>query len=1203
MRLEEALLTIKMRISVDCIGHSCFGGSHRQEEEIIALTASHDDVSHPHRHKSTSSTLTYVVFALVAILNFATHMQGFPICNALPMSTSRERTFSSLSLHAKGLDSYRRYNFFTALHISQQPCHHSHQRPCKLNYLHSTQSGRASYSFQLFSNSITSEEQPPTAIANNAYPDTKPFNHDIARTLFAPLFFSLRHYQNNEQSPSSIRHRYEHPSPFEDPSSAQTAERMIRRMMENRYRSDGRTVCPNGRTFSLVAGAFGRLRCGRRNDQELVTWEEEPSINPHLHASDHSPSNADEESQIGQSISKLEMTPTRKLQQLLQLQLQLCHREGWQKDIMPSVDMYNRILKRLSWQSGSFRALKQTEEISDAEQAWLLLQFMRSPLPSNQITDKENIVCHPNAITYAHVIGALAGYRAPNESDSKSNDSSSLMDTSAIPAYKSIASLAEEIDIEMVQTETPRNNHSPEWFLTEAEALLSILEDEYTNLQSEPNKATKDWSEDKLKYALAHSYRCLLEGWGRYAVAGVDSGRSTSKNEGVSESEDNISLQKREHAIKRAHELLCRLEALTGESEKSQTIVCQTTIVPCSCYSSVLLALSISNRPSAASVAEDVLHRLISQYGIDEPLANQQALQSTFFNAAHAATVFSGCIAAHAKNNDAPNAEKILYQMIDLYHDGKLGSEFVPEVRAFGTCIALWSKYVCSDKLNRKGRKEFPSQNQRIYNAGRAEAILSELESVAGIEATMDNKNFILHATPYNIAILARVQTVAESSRTLSRNDKHNYDDREENEEIILHAQSILDHMEYEMGVTPDPYTYSILLHAWCQQSRPGNEVAADHAEELLRRRIEDVDIENLADDMATKTANKAAQKDIWPNVKHYSSVLKAHAKTKSPGGAKKALTLLSEMERRFYYADIVDGVDSSHDDADFHVEQKDVAKPDLVCYSIVIDAFANSRLPEASSVAHRLLRAVETKYDAGDVSMKPNDRIYTAVILSLVYSPFGEDEDSESDDGVNSEKRVNNAQRAWSILERMKKNDTRPNSYTYNYIINCAAETGDDVQDQQVSFEIALRAFQELRKASTVDPDTNGCILDPCHPDSFTFAFMIKACKNLLPTGSLQAKVISQTFQECCRSGYLNDAVLDRLWQGAPTETFYELIKEKPPTNSFAGQRNVYQNKSPIRACDLPMSWSRCCKRRSGQRGSGQRGSFKKGDRLDSRR
>jgi len=706
-----------------------------------------------------------------------------------------------------------------------------------------------------------------------------------------------------------------------------------------------------------------------------------------------------------------------------------------------------------------------------------------------------------------------------------------------------------------------------------------VLEEKYNKRTAEDENSDQSREHDYLKRALAHAYRSLLEGWGRYAVAGV----STPKDNGDTESN-------REHAIKRAHELLGRLESLAStddQSEKAMVPSSQTAAIPCSCYSSVILALSVSNLPSAANDAEDVLERMLSQYCVGELSDfNQQALSLSFLNVA-----FSGCIAAHAKNNDAPKAEKILDQMVDLYYAGDLGSEFVPEVRAFGTCIALWSKHSPTNvrsngdqgrhRPNRRVSKEFLSRQQRILNADRAEDILSKLEEVAETEATKDNGKFLLHATPYNIAIQARVQTIAGNNRSSPKNKN----DKDENEQIMLHAQSILDHMEYEMEVTPDPYTYSILLHAWCKQSCPGHkgEKAADYAEELLRRRIEDVDISKIYDEDITMRSHKRTQDDIWPNVKHYSLVLKAHAKTKSAGGARKALALLSEMERRFFDADVVDDV-VNNDPAitDYHVDQKDVAKPDIVCYSIVIDAFANSRLLEASSVAHRLLCAVETKYEAGDVSMKPNTRIYTAVILSLVHAPFLRDGESETADNNFSE-HVNNAQRAWSILERMKKNDAPPNSFTYNYIINCAAQACHDVANQRISFEIALRAFQELRGKSSHKPG-----IDACHPDSFTYAFMLKACKNLLPPGSLSTKVMSEIFQECCSSGYLNDAVLDQLWQGVSKKTFYELMDKKPSTYSTSSRGNALKSYAPIRADELPMSWSRCCnfvKRQSAKR------------------
>ncbi|KAK1732472.1 pentatricopeptide repeat-containing protein [Skeletonema marinoi] len=926
----------------------------------------------------------------------------------------------------------------------------------------------------------TLSEEAQTATQPPNFSATATFNHDIARTLFPPLFFTLYHkYSNQNQQDDqeiAIRQHLKRSSPFTDPSSAQTAERMLRRMMENRYRSDGRTVCPDNRTFNLVAGSYGRLRC--RNGVTKVpnigvVWEEEPKLDPQYRMQMNN-------NNIDATEEMISMTSTDKLQELLQLQLCLCHYEGWPDEIRPSVDIFKRVLRRLAWRSGNIE-LNSRKQTSDAEQALQWLKFMNTTLPQQfALEGKHATICSPDSTSMSYVIEALASHRVQAYSERKGTSKHHK----TLPTVNiSITEMANEMDVQLESTSIPQE--VPFSALQKAEELLLMQEEMYELHRN-----------DKAKQALAHSYKCLLEGFGRYAVTS-----GSSQND----------------AIKRAHELLCRLEALCD--------------APSSSYASVIFALSISNRPSAAAVAEEVLNRMLSKLNSDQVL-----------NANDVSKAFSGCIAAYVKNHDAKNADKILFEMIKLYESDELGSDFVPEPRAFGTCIAAWSKYdPTSEKSNDRGRRWVSSPRQRLHNADRAESILVELERVARKEAAKNTNKYVLHATPYNIAILARVQTL----ETISPKTRWS------NEGIILHAQSILEHMEFEMGVAADPYTYSTLLNAWTKQSCPGNEKAADYAEELLRRRIEDVDISKIYsdDDPSAKTVD-----DVWPNVKHYSSVLKAHANCRSPAGARKALSLLSEMEKRFYDAKVISDED---DDADFHVDQKDAAKPDLVCYSIVIDAFAKQKqLSESSSVAFRLLRAMEEKYHAGDMSMKPNNRIYTAVILSLAQSPYTGDDAAE----------LNNAQRAWSLLDEMKANDVQPNSFTYNYIINCCAqEASHDENEQRISFEIAIKAFQELRKmaASSNNNDDDSCSTDAYHPDSFTYAFTLKACTNLLPPSPFRTKVATQVFKESCKKGYCNDEVMKRLRWCVDTDNFHELIGT---------------DARDVRINDMPSSWSRCC-------------------------
>ena len=283
-------------------------------------------------------------------------------------------------------------------------------------------------------------------------------------------------------------------------------------------------------------------------------------------------------------------------------------------------------------------------------------------------------------------------------------------------------------------------------------------------------------------------------------------------------------------------------------------------------------------------------------------------------------------------------------------------------------------------------------------------------------------------------------------------------------------------------------------------------------------------------------------------------------------------MSLLSEMEQQFSTSNVILNSDEQKYDEDtgsiYHVETRDAAKPDLICYSIVMDAFANSRLPEAGIVSYRLLEALESKYQSGDFSMKPSTRIYTAVIQSLIHSDFiGFYDDSEN---IQKHQWINNAEVAIHILKRMKENNVSPNAFTYNYIINCAAECKcRDLAEARISFEVALRAFQELRSLSN---EQSSDAPDDINPDSFTYAFMLKACNNHLPKGSsVRAKTLKHTFKECCRTGHLNGAVLDRLYTGVSSEReFYEITGMSQVLLSDEGHdfsQDLY---------DLPTSWSR---------------------------
>jgi hypothetical protein len=248
-----------------------------------------------------------------------------------------------------------------------------------------------------------------------------------------------------------------------------------------------------------------------------------------------------------------------------------------------------------------------------------------------------------------------------------------------------------------------------------------------------------------------------------------------------------------------------------------------------------------------------------------------------------------------------------------------------------------------------------------------------------------------------------------------------------------------------------------------------------------------------------------------------------------------------------------------------YNVEIRDTAKPDLICYSIVIDAFTNSRLPEAGIVSYRLLGALESKYNAGDFSMKPNTRIYSAVIQSLIHSEFiGKFSDCKDAD---DQQWINNAQVAMYILEtKMRRSGVHPNAFTYNYIMNCAAECQcHKLTEARASFEVAVRAFQQLRSLSSEESGETS-------PDSFTYAFMLKACNNHLPKGSsLRIKTLKHTFEECCRTGNLNNAVLNRLYNGVSSDGEFSDL-----TGIALPSYKAHDFSLDISNLNLPLAWSR---------------------------
>lgn len=116
---------------------------------------------------------------------------------------------------------------------------------------------------------------------------------------------------------------------------------------------------------------------------------------------------------------------------------------------------------------------------------------------------------------------------------------------------------------------------------------------------------------------------------------------------------------------------------------------------------------------------------------------------------------------------------------------------------------------------------------------------------------------------------------------------------------------------------------------------------------------------------------------------------------------AEKAEQLLDSMEKRYN-------------------EQKDWRiKPDIISYSTVINAHANSGTPNSGVSADAILRRMMYRYLLGDTKCRPNAIVFTAAIkahssaINATLSELDESNegDDDDDDGAGNNKRENQKQ------------------------------------------------------------------------------------------------------------------------------------------------------------------------------------------------
>ena len=462
---------------------------------------------------------------------------------------------------------------------------------------------------------------------------------------------------------------------------------------------------------------------------------------------------------------------------------------------------------------------------------------------------------------------------------------------------------------------------------------------------------------------------------------------------------------------------------------------------------------------------------------------------------------YTTVILAHALSNTAigPRKAQELLEKTMELYEEGKWGECRPDLVAWNAIISSWASKASTD-------------------SGAAEEAESALNRLLGLrDADKEGRyDYLLpDCVSYNAAISGWCQIIGSGGHKRKNKKAQAGDSKnpmEKQIDAIERAKTLLIDMELESvanpKAAPNARTYSSLIYA-LTKSTLGTHAIEDAASFLYQM----------------EEQYKRGRNECRPSLQLYSAIITAYRRSGDADAGHKALDMFHHLN-----------------DLSDRGGKWDALRPDAVIYSSVLDAIGKSRMEGGADIALEILSEIESIYEETyDELCRPSVRVYTAVIFVLSQCRA---------DG--------NAQKAYEILAQMERRykesgdeSVLPNSFTYNYAINCAATTLGNLDKKTPAFKVALHAFQSLRK-SPVD-----------RPNSFTYAFMLKACNSLLPLGNIRYKVVTQAFKECCDAGMLSNEVLKWLKSGVPLEIGRELL-EYPDKN--------YQR---IQVRDLPAEWS----------------------------
>ena len=429
-----------------------------------------------------------------------------------------------------------------------------------------------------------------------------------------------------------------------------------------------------------------------------------------------------------------------------------------------------------------------------------------------------------------------------------------------------------------------------------------------------------------------------------------------------------------------------------------------------------------------------------------------------------------------ANEQAAKNAHGLLLELVDHYLNGSFMEGSEPPLIAFNGVISAYS---------------------RLGHIDLAEDVLWLMERQVRPKCT----HLIPNAISYN-SILHGIYRQSQQQPQQSQRRLNNH--HKNIKFTALHnALSILNYMEEnsneQPAIRPNAFSYQTIMKCWLQCSNANDNSNTNYSKEHVTEQAEQLlyKVEQLwgRGDTSFEYTNRI-----------YNMLLNAYAKTYNGKRflSSKAMDLLSRMKQ------------STHN----------VCQPDIISYTSTLECIAQSSDPMASELADELLQEVKMRYaTTNDIQLRPNLRTYTMTIQTLARNN-------------------GNIVRARELLTELVQQyelsgydpQLKPNTFPYNYVLNCAANTMDPDQRLQ-AFQIATQTYQEMRQSKIL------------YPDSFSYAFWLKCCNNLLDPGPLRTKGMMYAFEECKRDGLVSNEVLTRLLQGCPKDVVANLLEMQPTT------------------------------------------------------